>query len=121
VPARILVLDDEPVMRAFITRMLRDEAYEVVEGSDGNAARDGFREDGIRFDLIVTNTFVRGLSGEEVIRQLRVDFPGVPILHIENMQSARPSGDGPEVVPTLYTPFNIWTLRAAVKQLLEPN
>jgi hypothetical protein len=52
---RILVVDDEPMVRARITRVLTDEGYEVVSVADGQAALDIVRNADVPFDLVITN------------------------------------------------------------------
>ena len=41
--ARILVVDDEPMVRALIARVLTDAGYEVVAVANGRAALDAAR------------------------------------------------------------------------------
>ena len=55
VPGRILVVDDEPMVRARITRVLTDAGYEVVSVADGRAAIDAARGAEVPFDLVITN------------------------------------------------------------------
>jgi len=119
---RILLLDDSPYLRMLIKRALTEDGYEVVEGNEVDGALDGGRGDAAGFDLIVTNSFVRGLSGDEVIERLRRNFPTVPILHIEDVTCVRHPGDIPEVnVPTTFKPFSLPAFREAVRDLLHPE
>jgi CheY-like chemotaxis protein len=115
---RILVVDDEPMVRTLIARALTDEGYEVVAVADGRAALDAARGAEVEFDLIVTNNYMPGLSGPELISRVRQDFPHLPILHIDDI-SRRPTAESlPGDVPTVYKPFSIATLREAVRKLL---
>jgi CheY-like chemotaxis protein len=52
---RILVVNDEPIVRALIDRVLTDEGYEVVSVADGKAAVEAVRGADLPFDLVVTN------------------------------------------------------------------
>lgn len=52
---RILVVNDEPIVRALIDRVLTDEGYEVVSVADGRAALEAVRGAEVAFDLVVTN------------------------------------------------------------------
>lgn len=117
--ARILVVDDEPMVRALIFRALTDEGYEVVAVANGRAALDAARGAEIQFDLIVTNSYMPGLAGPELIARVRQDFPELPILHIDDISRRRVTKDLPDDVPTVYKPFSIATLREAVRRLLE--
>jgi CheY-like chemotaxis protein len=115
--ARILVVDDEPTVRALITRALTDEGYEVVAVANGRAALDAAR--GAEFDMIVTNNYMPGLSGPELIARVRQDFPNLPILHVDDVSRRGRVGQLPADVPTIYKPFSIASLTEAVRKLLS--
>jgi two-component system cell cycle response regulator CpdR len=116
--SRILVVDDEPMVRALIARALTDEGYEVVAVANGRAALDTARgADG--FDLIITNNYMPGLSGAELVARVRKDFPNLPILHVDDITRRGRIPPLPSDIPTLYKPFSIVALRAAVKDLLD--
>jgi len=115
---RILVVDDEPMVRALIARALTDEGYEVVAVADGWAALDAAQGAEVEFDLIVTNNYMPGLSGPELIARVRQDFPSLPILHIDDISRKRAGQGLPEDVPTVYKPFSLATLRETVRALL---
>jgi two-component system cell cycle response regulator CpdR len=115
---RILVVDDEPMVRALIARALNDEGYEVVAVANGQAALDAARGAEARFDLIITNNYMPGLSGAELIARVRQDFPSLPMLHVDDITRRGRIPPLPTDIPTLYKPFSIAALRAAVLELL---
>lgn len=115
---RILVVDDEPMVRALIARALSDEGYEVVTVANGRAALDAARAAEGGFDLIVTNNYMPGLNGAELVARVREDFPTLPILHIDDISRRRAVQNLPDDVPTVYKPFSVATLREAVRKLL---
>jgi CheY-like chemotaxis protein len=116
---RILVVDDEPMVRALITRALTDEGYEVVAVANGRAALDAARGAEVEFDLIVTNNYMPGLNGAELVARVRQDFPTLPILHIDDISRRKPTADLPDDIPTVYKPFSVASLREAVHRLLD--
>jgi CheY-like chemotaxis protein len=116
---RILVVDDEPMVRALIARVLSDAGYEVVAVADGQAALDAARGADVGFNLVVTNNYMPGLNGAELIARVRQDFPSLPILHIDDISRKRAVDQAlPDDVPTVYKPFSANTLREAVQRLL---
>jgi two-component system cell cycle response regulator CpdR len=117
--ARILVVDDEPMVRALIARALTDEGYEVVAVANGRAALDAARGAEVTFDLVITNNYMPGLSGAELIARVRQDFPDLPILHVDDIGRRERLGHLPDDIPTIYKPFSIHSLREAVRTLLE--
>jgi CheY-like chemotaxis protein len=119
--SRILVVDDEPMVRALIARALTDEGYEVVAVADGRAALDAARGAAVAFDLVITNNYMPGLSGAELIARVRQDFPTLPILHVDDVTRRGHIPPLPSDVPTIYKPFSIAALRTAVGELLSRN
>lgn len=115
---RILVVDDEPMVRALIARVLTDAGYEVVAVADGRAALDAARGAEVGFDLIVTNNYMPELNASELIARVREDFPSLPILHIDDISRKGVKKELPEDVPTVYKPFSVGVLREAVRKLL---
>ncbi|MCD6326828.1 sigma-54-dependent Fis family transcriptional regulator [bacterium] len=66
---RILVADDESQMRSALRVALKDSGYETVLVSDGQKALDEARKD--RFDMIITDMKMPGLSGMELLEVVR--------------------------------------------------
>jgi CheY-like chemotaxis protein len=52
---RILVVNDKPMVRARIARVLTEAGYEVVSVADGRAAMDAARTAEVPFDLVTTS------------------------------------------------------------------
>lgn len=111
---RILVVDDEGVLRTIVVRALRMDDYEVTEAVDG---ADGWAlAQRVHFDLVVTDSRMPGMSGAQLAGRLRTMDALLPILHLSGshgMVEPMPSG-----VPTLFKPFEIDQLLAAVRELL---
>ena len=84
---RILLVEDEVNISNLIKMNLELEDYEVVACSDGKKAVDYFLRE--RFDLIILDIMLPGLSGIEVCEQVRLYNPSIPIL----MLSARSEPD----------------------------
>lgn len=112
------MVDDEPMVRALIARALTDEGYEVVAVANGRASLDAARGAEAEFDMIVTNNYMPGLSGAELVARVRKDFPNLPILHVDDVTRRGRIPPLPSDIPTIYKPFSISALRAAVKGLL---
>ncbi|MDL4842898.1 response regulator transcription factor [Aquibacillus rhizosphaerae] len=70
--AKILVADDEEVLRMLITDTLEDEGHEVVEAVDGQDALLHINKD--IFDLVILDYMMPGLTGIEVAQQLDDDW-----------------------------------------------
>jgi CheY-like chemotaxis protein len=79
--ARILLMDDEDIVRNIAAVMLRSLGHEVELAEDGKEAIDKYRESmrsGRRFDIVVMDLTIRGgMGGEEAIKVLLEIDPGV--------------------------------------------
>ncbi len=86
IAARILVVEDEPRIRAIVRAYLAASGYEVSEAGDGRVALAAFDADPP--DLVIVDLLLPGLSGEALIRAIR-EVSDVPIL----IASAKRSDD----------------------------
>jgi DNA-binding response OmpR family regulator len=110
------VVDDEAGVRNLIVRALQDEGHEVVAVTDGQAGLNAATSANLTYDLVVTNSYMPHLSGEQLIGELRSLFPGLPILHLDDL--SRHQGPNASQVPTLFKPFRLNALLEHVQSLL---
>ena len=118
VAPRILVVDDEPMVSQLIARALSDVGYEVTTLSNGERGLEAAKQANPPFDLVITNSWMPGLSGGELIARLRQHFPSIPILHIDDVARHKSANQPHPDIPTLFKPFSIAALREAVRALL---
>lgn len=78
--ARILVVDDEELIRASIAAMLRRAGHLVTLAVDGEDALEKFGP--ARHDLVITDIVMPRMEGIETVRALRQIEPGVRIIAI---------------------------------------
>jgi PAS domain S-box-containing protein len=77
---RILLVDDEPDVAFSGGRMLERLGYEVVVKRDGREALELFRSGPGRFDLVITDHAMPGMSGMELAKELTGIRPGIPVI-----------------------------------------
>lgn len=118
--ARILVADDDDLMRTFIVLNLETVGVkEVVEATNGLQAWSLVKQHD--FDLVLIDWHMPGKSGLEIIRQIRSHDSEVPILMVTaeavrgQVLEALQSG----ATDYLVKPFEADKLRAKVVKLLE--
>lgn len=76
---RLLLVEDEDLLRRLVAQFLRGADFQVVEASDGPEGVDRFNEQG-PFDLAVVDLNLPGYSGVEVCRRIRQQQPDQRIL-----------------------------------------
>ncbi|MFA5700629.1 MAG: sigma-54 dependent transcriptional regulator [Desulfuromonas sp.] len=78
--SRILVVDDEAVIREALRRILESDGHEATCVSSGHAALEKVQEQS--FDLVITDLKMPGMNGIEVLKSIKVLQPKVPIIII---------------------------------------
>src|SRR5579862_1832419 len=76
--ARILVVDDEEGIRAFLTEALDGQDYDVVAASDGTEAAALL--DRQSFDVVVTDLKMPGRNGLELLAKIRAEMPEAQVI-----------------------------------------
>jgi DNA-binding response OmpR family regulator len=113
-PGRLLVVDDEPSMRDLLTRVLSNAGHEVAVAESGEEALTRIGKE--RFDLLIVDRNLPGMSGIDVLNQVRIQDPGLFAVMItaypnaESEAAARSLG----VHSYITKPFGIVTIVAAV-------
>jgi len=77
---RVLVVDDEEVVRGAAAAMLRHLGYEVVALADGEEAVLYYRHFGERIDLVLLDMVMPGMGGRETLKALREVDDGVKVV-----------------------------------------
>lgn len=116
--ASILVVDDDPEMRALVLDVLRNEDYEVVEAKDGTEAVLALRAR--QFDVILMDKNMPGPSGLDLLPGFLRVCPRSRII----MMTA--FGDVPSymealekgAVEYLFKPFRMEEMKAAIQKAL---
>jgi two-component system response regulator MprA len=116
---QILVVDDEPAVRQALSRALSLEHYGVALAADGVIALEMLA--GERFDVIVLDVSMPGISGIEVSRRLRAASDRTPILMLTARDSIddRVAGLDAGADDYLVKPFALRELMARVRALLR--
>jgi CheY-like chemotaxis protein len=76
--ARILVVDDQVVVRAAVRAMLEDKGHTVVVAEGGHVAAGAI--EAFAFDVALVDIIMPGLNGLDTIKLFRESAPDVPII-----------------------------------------
>ncbi len=76
----MLVVDDEELLVRLAIRTLEELGYAPVGFASSTAALEAFRAQPGVFDAVVTDERMPGLSGSELVREMRAMRPDIPIL-----------------------------------------
>lgn len=65
---KILIVDDEPLVRKSLSRACRSRSHDVIEAVDGTEGLSKWRSE--KPDLVFLDVLMPGLSGPEILREL---------------------------------------------------
>ncbi|GAP37195.1 ATP-binding protein [Piscinibacter sakaiensis] len=85
---RVLVVDDEPALVTLVEELLAELGYEPFGLSDPVRARDELRADPARFDLLLSDERMPGLSGSALAAEARALRPGLPVVLVSGHAGA---------------------------------
>lgn len=77
---RILLVEDENVVRDFAVRALRERGYTVVAAETAEEALATFEREGGDFGLVFSDVVLPGKSGVQLVDEILARRPGVPVL-----------------------------------------
>jgi serine phosphatase RsbU (regulator of sigma subunit) len=82
-PARILMIDDEQLVREILTAYLEDSGFEVIQAGDGATGIELIRRE--QPDLVLCDLRMPGMDGLQVLATVTHEFPELPILVVSGM------------------------------------
>lgn len=77
---KILVMEDEDNIRAFVVLNLKRVGYDVVDVASGEAALEAFSQAGGDFDIAILDIMLPGIDGFEVCRRIREQSSSIGII-----------------------------------------
>jgi len=112
-PLRLLLIDDEELVRRGTAEMLRELGHEVHEAAGGAQALAKLRT-GIQIDAVVSDYMMPRMNGAEVAERIRERLPHMPILIVTGYAG----GDLDLLLPQLAKPFRQADIAIAIDQLI---
>jgi DNA-binding NtrC family response regulator len=79
-PRKVLVVDDDPVVRKSFDRVLTGKGYAVITAENGQQALRKLSEE--RYDAVYTDIRMPGMSGLEVAEEVKARRPWTPVVII---------------------------------------
>ena len=115
----VLLVEDEDGVRAVTKRALKSKGYTVIDCTCAEEALEKVDE-GVSFDLLVTDMIMPGMDGVALSNEMKKRFPDVKILLISGFSEEAARGEITDM-PNFYflgKPFSLRDLSEKVKQIL---
>ncbi len=115
---RVLLVEDDEVVRTLLRMLLEDEQLQVAEASTGTEAIERFESEA--FDLVLLDVRLPGMSGFDVCRHIR-RTSNLPVIMLTAQQDSHDVVTGLEIGADDYVtkPFNDHELLARVRVQLR--
>jgi CheY-like chemotaxis protein len=130
--ANILIIDDEKDVRNVLKEVLERAGYDAIIAANAREGLEKLESKGA--DLIITDVIMPGIDGVAAVKQIREDYPDVPIIVISGGGNVAPMEYEPGAISTsaylasatnaganctLTKPFERQELLDAVRALLD--
>lgn len=116
VKPHILLVEDEEAVREISTQMLNLLGYQVTSALDGPDALRVFAGDPGQFDLLMLDLNLPGMSGRQLLVELRKVRPNAPAIFCSGDPDPDPAPGDP---PHLYKPYRLVELKSCIESQLS--
>jgi len=117
----ILVAEDEPAVLSLAEQILSQHGYTVYTAIDGQAALELVEEQGLEFDMLLTDVVMPRMDGAELAHELRAQRPGLKVLFMSGYSNnaLQPRGVLADDINLLSKPYTASTMLKRVRQVLD--
>lgn len=118
----ILLVEDEPAVRAFACRLLRAQSYTVLEAANGElAVQIAHAQRGATIDLLLTDVVMPEMDGHALAERLRSMYPRLKVLFVSGYATNAIVHHG-QLAPQMWSlqkPLAPATLTRKVREVLD--
>jgi PAS domain S-box-containing protein len=117
----ILVVEDEPAVRAVAERALKARGYALLTASSAEEAEGLFSEHSERISLLLTDVVLPGINGPRLYDRLRIANPGLKVLYMSGHTGNATVHQGvlDAGVAFMQKPFTLEMIARKVRQVLD--
>jgi signal transduction histidine kinase len=112
--ARVLVVDDEEMVRSIVTQLLSLKGHEIDQASSGAEALDCVESE--TYDIVFTDFGMPEMTGAELAYQIRSVCPSMPIVLLTGYTDTDAAEQDVEAI--LSKPFKLEELQATIRELV---
>jgi two-component system, cell cycle response regulator CpdR len=118
--AKILIAEDDDVVREFIVRALDGDGHDLTETADGVTAFDALKQSNGEFDLLLSDVKMPGMDGIALALAAGRDHPDIPIMLMTGYADQRERAHRLDafVHDVIAKPFSVEQIKGAVREAL---
>jgi len=116
---KILVIDDEPILRDSLEIALKTSGYEVTTARTGEEGLEIFQRENP--DLVLLDHWLPGINGDDVLRQIKERDPEIPVIIMTAQGSIELAVNSMKIgaFDFLVKPFDLDQIEALVRRGLD--
>lgn len=120
-PHRLLLVDDDPVLRETLSDVLQHEGFQVTQAASGEEAEQRMLEARPPFDLVLTDLVMPGKSGMDVLRTALRISPSCTVLVLSGFASVREATEAMDLgaYGMVTKPLHLDQFRNILRRLME--
>ncbi len=117
----ILLVDDEDSIRNFLSEILEEQGYKVINASNGKEGLHKFKEINDKIHLLISDIIMPKMSGQELANELRKLQPDIKVLFISgNINNDFIKEQTPDSnVSFLHKPFTYDSIMSKIRKILD--
>ncbi|MCE9518904.1 MAG: response regulator, partial [Verrucomicrobia bacterium] len=116
-PLNILVVDDEPQICDVISAYLGVDGHHVETASGGMSGLQRFLDG--RFDLVITDQAMPGMSGDQMAVAIKQFSPEIPVILLSGFNSPGVNEPLPGISAMACKPITMFTLRETINKVVQ--
>jgi CheY-like chemotaxis protein len=118
--ARILVAEDDDIIRDLVVRALTEDGHELTAVANGAAALDALNQQNGGFDLLLTDVKMPIMDGIALALAAGRDHPDVAIMLMTGFADQRERAHGLDALvhDVIAKPFSVEQIKGAVREAL---
>lgn len=119
--ARVLVVEDDEMVRNFVVQTLLEAGFVIRDTESGEQALELLRQDGFVPDLLLTDLVMRGMNGRILYEKVSQLIPAIKVIYMSGYTKDIISSHGvlQEGLVYLQKPFAVPVLLAKVREILQ--
>lgn len=117
----ILLAEDEDLVRKFTVHVLTEEGYKVLPARNGAQALALLKDHSGKIDLLLTDTIMPGMSGQDLVKQASASHPAIKVIYMSGYTNMVLSKDDTRKTDFHFVekPFTPDTLLKKIRSVLD--
>jgi two-component system cell cycle response regulator CpdR len=118
--AKILIAEDDEVVREMVVRALTEDGHELTAAADGAEALEALNRQSGKFDLLLSDVKMPVMDGIALALAAGRDHPDVPIMLMTGYADQRERAHGLDALvhDVIAKPFTVDQIKSAVREAL---